>query len=324
MATNNGINSNQTLSSGSSPTFAGLNLTGLSASSLVATDGSKNLVSGNLSGDGSTSNLTFTLATVNSNVGSFGSATAVPVITVNGKGLITAVITAATSGAITGSANQVLVNGTTGTPQTGAITLTLPQFLGTTSTPTFGAMTLSSAGSGLNLTNNTVVSGQTIAPLNWIGQDSGAAPAFYNRIRGDIVSNTAGAMTGVMSFLTQQAGTLTEYFNIDGSAQKINFLKSLSLTSGDVSIDTAGKTVKIKTGSNACAGTGATMVGGSVTVSTTAVSTSDFVLTVRTATGGTPGLSSPVVTISNGVSFTLTSSNILDTSTYSWVIIKAA
>ena len=39
-----------------------------------------------------------TLATVNSNVGSFGSSTLVPVITVNGKGLVTAVSTVAVSG----------------------------------------------------------------------------------------------------------------------------------------------------------------------------------------------------------------------------------
>jgi len=39
--------------------------------------------------------VTMTLATVNSNVGAIGSATAIPVITVNAKGLITAVSTAA-------------------------------------------------------------------------------------------------------------------------------------------------------------------------------------------------------------------------------------
>lgn len=39
-----------------------------------------------------------TLATVNSNVGSFGSATSVPVVTVNAKGLVTAVSTATVSG----------------------------------------------------------------------------------------------------------------------------------------------------------------------------------------------------------------------------------
>jgi len=41
--------------------------------------------------------LTATLATVNSNVGSFGSATAIPVVTVNAKGLVTAVSTASIS-----------------------------------------------------------------------------------------------------------------------------------------------------------------------------------------------------------------------------------
>lgn len=49
-----------------------------------------------LTGDGTASgpgSAAFTLATVNSNVGTFGSATAAPSITVNGKGLITAVTT---------------------------------------------------------------------------------------------------------------------------------------------------------------------------------------------------------------------------------------
>ncbi len=39
-----------------------------------------------------------TLATVNSNVGTFGNGTTVPVVTVNAKGLVTAVSTAAVSG----------------------------------------------------------------------------------------------------------------------------------------------------------------------------------------------------------------------------------
>lgn len=48
-----------------------------------------------LSGVNGTANVSaaFTLATVNSNVGTFGSGTVVPVITVNGKGLVTAVST---------------------------------------------------------------------------------------------------------------------------------------------------------------------------------------------------------------------------------------
>ena len=55
-----------------------------------------------------------TLATVNSNTGSFGSATAIPVVTVNGKGLVTAVSTAAISSTLdiaadSGTDNGVLV-----------------------------------------------------------------------------------------------------------------------------------------------------------------------------------------------------------------------
>jgi len=81
-----------------------------------------------------------TLATVNSNVGSFGSATAVPAITVNAKGLITAVTTSTVTPAVgsitglgtgiaaalainTGSAGApVLFNGALGTPSSGTLT----------------------------------------------------------------------------------------------------------------------------------------------------------------------------------------------------------
>ena len=44
---------------------------------------------------------------------------------------------------ITGTANQVLVNGTSGSVTSGAITLTTPQSIGTTSSPTFSKLTLS-------------------------------------------------------------------------------------------------------------------------------------------------------------------------------------
>jgi hypothetical protein len=50
--------------------------------------------------------LTTTLDTVNSNVGSFGSSTAIPVVTVNGKGLVTAVSTASITTALTVGADS--------------------------------------------------------------------------------------------------------------------------------------------------------------------------------------------------------------------------
>lgn len=96
----------------------------------------------------------------------------------------------------------------------------------------------------------------------------------------------------------------------------------LDVTGGDIAAMTAGKTLRIKQGTNACAGTGAVLVAGTVTVNTTAVATGDIVVLVRTATGGTQGHLS--YTIVNGTSFTVTSSSALDTSTLSWFIIKAS
>lgn len=61
----------------------------------------------------------FTLATVNSNVGSFGSASAVPIFTVNAKGLITA----ASSTPLSGSTVNWTPTGTGGTARTIASTL---------------------------------------------------------------------------------------------------------------------------------------------------------------------------------------------------------
>jgi hypothetical protein len=54
-------------------------------------------LTGDVTGSG-TGSFAATLATVNSNTGTFGSSSAIPVITVNGKGLITAVSTASPSG----------------------------------------------------------------------------------------------------------------------------------------------------------------------------------------------------------------------------------
>ncbi len=117
--------------------------------------------------------------------------------------------------------------------------------------------------------------------------------------------------------------TLMTVFPGSGTSSTFLFAGNVQ-PAGNIKITTAGKTLYIKEGSNACKGTGATMVGGTVTVNTTAVATGDMVVPSCTAQGGTPGLGMPAVTINNGVSFTLTSQNALDTSTFSWFIVKAA
>lgn len=64
--------------------------------------------------------------------------------------------TAGTVSSIIGTANQVLANGTSGSSQTGDVTLTLPQSINTTNSPTFAGLTLTnplafaSGGFGIN------------------------------------------------------------------------------------------------------------------------------------------------------------------------------
>lgn len=72
-----------------------------------------------------------TLATVNTDVGSFGSATAVPVLTVNGKGQLTAVTTAALGTMATQAASAVAITGGSGA-FTSALGFTLNQNATTT------------------------------------------------------------------------------------------------------------------------------------------------------------------------------------------------
>ena len=91
---------------------------------------------------------------------------------------------------------------------------------------------------------------------------------------------------------------------------------------GNLALLVAGNKLKIATGSNASMGT-ATLVAGTVTVSTTAVLTGSTIFISRNTTGGTLGhLSAPAASITNGTSFVINSSDSGDTSTVNWLIIN--
>ena len=84
--------------------------TALETARSITIDGDVDASATNFDGTGNIT-LTTTLDTVNSNVGSFGSATAIPVLTVNGKGLVTAASTAAITTNLTITADTANLGG---------------------------------------------------------------------------------------------------------------------------------------------------------------------------------------------------------------------
>jgi hypothetical protein len=140
-----------------------LSLTGDATATLTGVNGSANV------------SAALTLATVNSNVGQFGSSTAIPVVTVNAKGLVTAVSTVSidnipTTLSISGDSGTdtvTLIGGTldfdggtgvTTSVSNDKVTISIGQAVGTSDNVTFNNVT---AGGNLTVTGNLTVNGTT-------------------------------------------------------------------------------------------------------------------------------------------------------------------
>jgi hypothetical protein len=89
---------------------------------------------------------------------------------------------------------------------------------------------------------------------------------------------------------------------------------------GDIKSTIVGKGLYLKEGTNAVMGT-STLVAGTVTVNTTKVTANSRIFINISTPGGVQGITS--YTISAGTSFTVTSTNVADTSSFNWVIIEA-
>lgn len=168
-------------------------------------------LSGDVSGSGATS-ITATLATVNSNVGSFGAASTVPVITVNGKGLITAVSTAtvvAAAGTLTGS---TLASGVTASSLTSVGTLTSLTMGGTLSLVT-GTATVAP----LKFTAGTNLTAAVAGSVEWDGTN-----LYITQTTGPTrktVAYTDSSITGNAATATKlQTARLINGVSFDGTA----------------------------------------------------------------------------------------------------------
>lgn len=132
------------------------------------------------------------------------------------------------------------------------------------------------------------------------------------------------AEIGVIEFLTDTFyGTITTGAarNTFAMLEKAQTWSAAQTINANLILGTAGNKLNITTGSNASVGTG-TLVGGTVTISTTAVTANSLIFLQDTASSitnvGTLTVSAKVA----GTSFTVTSTLVLDVSTFNWWIIN--
>jgi hypothetical protein len=173
-------------------TFSNVNVTGVITSTTFSGTATSTTNIPNLSGDISSNNTVTTLATVNSNVGTFGDAGAIPRVTVNGKGLVTGVTTVAPN-------NGSLSLAVSGTGLSGSATFTANQSGNSTFTVTSNATSAN--------TNNAIVA------RNGAGGFSAGvvtATTFSGNLQNTLTLNTSGTgLSGSTTFNNSGASTFT-------------------------------------------------------------------------------------------------------------------
>jgi filamentous hemagglutinin family protein len=145
--------------------------------------------------------------------------------------------------------------------------------------------------------------------------------SLYNQVSGNILGFydwTNSSFRFVVQPGTGQALTVLANNNVGIDTTTPGYKLDVS---GDIGIGTLGKTLRIATGTNASKGTG-TLAGGSVTINTNAVSSISDVFITDTGGGANIG-SLYVSAVSANTSFTVSSTNGLDVSTFNWVLIKS-
>jgi hypothetical protein len=295
-----------------------------------------------------------TLATVNSNTGNFGDATHTNTLTLDAKGRVTAastnLITPAGIGAPTTTGTGA--SGTWGITATNAtnaanifvnapITTNANFYIPLTATtgaygsnwpastssnllfnPSTGALTTTkqiATGFYANTAANAQAIGLNGGNISFLTTPSSSDSNHFLGYYGSSQSKTFGTLTNVDGPVL--AGFTSGVLGItNGNIAALQWTNTGVTLAGNLTLSTAGKTASIKSGSNACVGTQA-LSGSTTTVNTSCAATGDLIFFTITSVGGTPGVYS--YTISNGVSFTITSSQgSSDTSTVGWWDVK--
>lgn len=192
---------------------------------------------------------------------------------------------------VEGTEDQVLVNGTFGTPMTGALVLTTPQDIGTTSTPTFGGLTLTTP---LALTSGGTSKSLTASAggIVWTDADSmeilaGTATANQLLLSGNLASpswstSTYPATNAINTLLyASAANVMSALATVNSASLSTNATGVptwLALTDGQFVI---GSTAGAPAAGTITAGTGISVTPGVNTLTVAATSGSGSPLTTK-------------------------------------------
>lgn len=210
-----------------------LSLTGDATATLSSVDGSAAV------------SAALTLATVNSNVGSFGSTTVIPVITVNAKGLVTAVSTANISGSISITGGDLTLSGNTGTAITNATLATVNSNVGSYgSVTTVPLITVNAKGLVTSVTTSTIT--PAVGSITGLGTGVAtflATPSSANlaaALTDESGTNTV-AFTTSPTFITPTLGdAITTSITYDHSRLQSNTATTTATTADQVLVSLAG------------------------------------------------------------------------------------
>lgn len=165
-------------------------------------------LSGDVTGSGSTA-ITTTLATVNANVGSFGSSTAIPSFTVNAKGLITAASTAAVvapAGTLTGA---TLAAGVTASSLTSVGTIATGVWQGTVVAGTYGGSGVNNGATTFTRGGNVTFSGAFASTFTFTGVTNVTFPTSGTLLTSAGVVNQSSTGPTVQNFTSGSSATYT-------------------------------------------------------------------------------------------------------------------
>ena len=192
---------------------------------------------------------------------------------------------------LAGTANQIAVAQSAGTT-----TFSVP------SSPSFGGTVTS--GTGFTATTGNITA------------TAGAVSANTTVTAGTGVTATTGNITAT-------AGAVSAGTTVTGGTGVTATTGNITATNGNIVLGTAGNKISVATGANASAGTSAAMTAGAVTVATTAVTANSLIFAIPAALGTVAAPQAVYVSaIVANTSFTLTSADATDTSTWNWFLIN--